>query len=129
MVNIAKDLPGIPERGALIDEIMQYIQYRYEASTEFGGDMQDLQQHLSYEKGMLSYTLTATIDGTTQTLIQKQIITVANKYDLIDAELRGEYQQDLVQHMYEHIQQYSATPITKKHLLETIHTISTMTKE
>ena len=128
MVDIAKDLPGIAERGLLVDEIIQYVEHRYTDSTEYQAPIHELTHTIHASHKTLVYTLTGKIGDETMTLMQKEIITLANKYDLIDAELRGEYKTHLINHIHNCVGTYSTKKIAKKDILASTQAISTISR-
>lgn len=125
MLNIAKDIPGISERGTLLHEISQYIYQRYKETHEFGTPLEHIQQSIKEENGILTYFLEADINGKKETLVQKQIITVVNKYDLIDEELRKEYKHDLDIHIEQSLKKYNTGKLSEKNMF----VLSAMTKK
>ena len=49
MIDATKDIPGMSERGLLLDEIIAYVQTRFLGSTEYGYEIEETRHGFHHE--------------------------------------------------------------------------------
>ncbi len=103
----------------LLDEITAYVEQKY-------AHISAIQHTFNVQKGKIIYQAHATHEegGDPTLIVQKAILTVVNKVDVLDDELREEYRDHLVEHLSTRL------PGTKETLLATLPlSLSAMTRQ
>lgn len=127
MLDAAKDLPWISEWGLLVNEITNYVEEKYAYLLD-SGDLDTIEHVLTSNKKVLRYQAHGiSPDGEKQVLLTKAIVTVVNKYDMLDEELWEEYKVSLLEHMHTHTKEHGYE-VSKKNLEKTTMALSALTK-
>jgi len=127
MLDAVKDIPGIDERSLLLQEIISYVDKRFYHSKEFGVEIEKIQHKFSYNGKILRYEVHWLMQGEWHILLKKAIITVVNKYDVLDEELREEYLQLLISHIKQTLEKMYHCTVKKKDLQQYPIYISALT--
>lgn len=134
MLDAAKDLPWIADRWLLLDEIKEYVEQKYEHLDE-----EILHRCTPGKNNVLLYEAYIVTEDTDEVsweetewelppsnekvLLTKAIVTVVNKFDMLDDELWWEYRKELLVHMSEYLWEKN-----KDILTDAIMTLSALTK-
>ena len=110
-----------------IDELIAYIQDRYDDTGEFGISLTHLRVQIIVDTQILLQILVQDPQGQEQILWQKVIHIIVNKIDLVqDQDIIQEYLNQLSDHITHYLQNHSPSKITKNLVQPHIHTVSTM---
>ena len=106
MLDARKDLPGIEEWALLVHEIVEYVDNRFIWSSELWIVIDNINHEFSVDsEWIIRYHAMTTIQEQEHILLKKAIVTIVNKYDLLDEELREEYKSSLEDHITTTLQQ------------------------
>ncbi len=90
---------GIEEFGKLCDEITHYMRETFMQSRDFGSEITGIKFQLRKEKGKLFLEVHATLDGEQKVLMEKMIVIILNKADILDdQEVIAEYKAHFIDH-------------------------------
>lgn len=118
---------GMQEFDQTIDELIAYIQDRYDDTGEFGISLTHLRVQIIVDTQILLQILVQDPQGQEQILWQKVIHIIVNKIDLVqDQDIIQEYLNQLSDHITHYLQNHSPSKITKNLVQPHIHTVSTM---
>ena len=129
VIDVSRYEQGIEEFDKLFDEITRYMENVFLASRDFGGPIESV--HFALRKGegsKLFLQVQAKINGEEKTLMEKLVMIVLNKQDIIeDAEVIAEYKKHFLQQAQSYLQKTFKVKLTDK---ETpVFLMSAMTKD
>jgi Obg family GTPase CgtA len=117
---------GIREFGQTMDELMMYIQERYNQTPEFGIPITNIKISIVIDQLIRLHIVIDTPQGP-QLLLEKIIHIIVNKIDLVtDTEIVTEYQHQLLDYVTAYLQHYSTHHVDPLSVVPHIHTVTTM---
>lgn len=129
MLDAAKDLQGIQERWLLLDEICAYVEQKYRWQQTNDWVIEHVHHRLAIQSMGIVYEAYTMREWKEQVLMKKIIITVVNKYDLLDEELREEYRSYVLEHMHAYLDDFSDVAWLREDLVDSLFTLSAMQRD
>ncbi|MBP6910356.1 DUF1967 domain-containing protein [Patescibacteria group bacterium] len=104
MIDASRYEQGIEEFGKLCDEITHYMRETFMQSRDFGSEITGVKFQLKKENGKLFLQVHATIGGEQKILMEKMMMVLLNKADILDdAEVIAEYTTHFMKHAQEYL--------------------------
>ena len=128
VVDASRYEQGMDEFGKLFDEILHYMRETFMQSRDFGNEISNIHFQLRKKNGKLFLDVLATIDGEVKVLMEKMIVIVLNKQDILDdQEVIAEYTAHFVAYAITYLQNTFGISVDKQEI--PVYMLSAITKQ